>query len=94
MLVLVLAGNLVLLTIGWGLVGMASYLLISFWYRRQTATKAGVKAFLINVAGDVGIVLGSFLILRHAGTVDYLELFARAEGAFAAHPRISPGASC
>ncbi len=45
MLVLVLAGNLVLLTVGWGLVGMASYLLISFWYRRQTATKAGVKAF-------------------------------------------------
>lgn len=86
MLVLVLAGNLVLLTVGWGLVGMASYLLISFWYRRQTATKAGVKAFLINVAGDVGIVLGSFLLLRHAGTVDYLELFARAEGAFAAHP--------
>ncbi|MEH3052399.1 MAG: NADH-quinone oxidoreductase subunit L [Patulibacter minatonensis] len=86
MLVLVLAGNLVLLTVGWGLVGMASYLLISFWYRRQTATKAGVKAFLINVLGDVGIVLGSFLILRHAGTVDYLELFARAESAFAASP--------
>jgi NADH-quinone oxidoreductase subunit L len=83
MLVLVLAGNLVLLTVGWGLVGMASYLLISFWYRRQTATKAGVKAFLINVAGDVGIVLGSFLLLRHAGTVEYLELFERAPVAFA-----------
>ncbi|MFT4036196.1 MAG: NADH-quinone oxidoreductase subunit L [Patulibacter sp.] len=86
MLVLVLGGNLVLLIIGWGLVGMASYLLISFWYRRNTATRAGVKAFLINVAGDVGIVLGSFLLLRHAGTVDYLDLFARAEGAFHAHP--------
>ncbi|MBO9533177.1 MAG: NADH-quinone oxidoreductase subunit L [Solirubrobacteraceae bacterium] len=86
MLVLVLGGNLVLLIVGWGLVGMASYLLISFWYRRKTATKAGIKAFLINVFGDVGIVLGSFLLLRHAGTVDYLELFAKAEGAFAAHP--------
>ncbi len=83
MLVLVLAGNLVLLVVGWGLVGMASYLLISFWYRRRTATSAGIKAFLINVLGDVGIVLGSFLLLRHAGTLDYLELFGRAEEAFA-----------
>ncbi len=83
MLVLVLAGNLVLLVVGWGLVGMASYLLISFWYRRKTATKAGIKAFLINVAGDVGIVLGSFLLLRHAGTTDLLLLFERAPEAFA-----------
>ncbi|MDO9352720.1 MAG: proton-conducting transporter membrane subunit, partial [Solirubrobacteraceae bacterium] len=83
MLVLVLAGNLVLLIVGWGLVGMASYLLISFWYRRKTATSAGIKAFLINVLGDVGIVLGSFLLLRHAGTVDFLTLFERAPEAFA-----------
>jgi NADH-quinone oxidoreductase subunit L len=83
MLVLVLAGNLVLLVVGWGLVGMASYLLISFWYRRETATKAGIKAFLINVLGDVGIVLGSFLLLRHAGTTDLLTLFDRAPAAFA-----------
>ncbi|MBJ7472449.1 MAG: NADH-quinone oxidoreductase subunit L, partial [Solirubrobacteraceae bacterium] len=82
MLVLVLAGNLVLLIVGWGLVGMASYLLISFWYRRKTATSAGIKAFLINVAGDVGIVLGSFLILRHTGTTDFLEIFERAPAAF------------
>lgn len=83
MLVLVLAGNFVLLIIGWGLVGMASYLLISFWYRRKTATSAGIKAFLINVLGDVGIVLGSFLILRHTGTVDFLEVFERSHEAFA-----------
>ncbi len=82
MLVLVLAGNLVLLIIGWGLVGMASYLLISFWYRRKTATKAGVKAFVINVVGDIGIVLGSFLLIRHAGTTDFLPLFERAPAAF------------
>ena len=83
MLVLVLAGNLVLLVVGWGLVGMASYLLISFWYRRKTATSAGIKAFLINVVGDVGIVLGSFLLLRHAGTTDLLLMFERAPEAFA-----------
>jgi len=52
MLLLVLAGNLVLLTVGWAFVGAASYLLISFWYRRETATKAGIKAFVINVGGE------------------------------------------
>jgi NADH-quinone oxidoreductase subunit L len=75
MLILVLAGNFVLLTIGWGLVGAASYLLISFWYRRNTATKAGIKAFVINVVGDVGLVLGTFLLLRHTGTVSFLGTF-------------------
>jgi NADH-quinone oxidoreductase subunit L len=75
MLILVLAGNFVLLTIGWGLVGAASYLLISFWYRRNTATKAGIKAFVINVVGDVGLVLGTFLLLRHTGTVGFLQTF-------------------
>ena len=54
MLLLVLAGNFVLLIVGWAFVGAASYLLISFWYRRATATAAGIKAFVINVIGDVG----------------------------------------
>ena len=54
MLLLVLAANFVLLIIGWAFVGAASYLLISFWYRRDTATDAGIKAFVINVIGDVG----------------------------------------
>ncbi|HXD55236.1 MAG TPA: proton-conducting transporter membrane subunit, partial [Solirubrobacteraceae bacterium] len=57
MLLLVLAGNFLLLIAGWAFVGAASYLLISFWYRRTTATKAGIKAFVINVVGDVGLVL-------------------------------------
>ena len=56
MLTLVLAGNFLLLIVGWAFVGAASYLLISFWYRRTTATKAGIKAFVINVVGDVGLV--------------------------------------
>ena len=55
MLVLVLAGNFFFLIVGWAFVGAASYLLISFWYRRETATAAGIKAFVINVLGDVGL---------------------------------------
>ena len=67
MLLLVLAGNFVLLIVGWAFVGFASYALISFWYRRDTATKAGMKAFVINVIGDVGLVLAAFLIFRELG---------------------------
>src|ERR671917_2118649 len=77
MLLLVLASNFVLLIVGWAFVGAASYLLISFWYRRQTATRAGIKAFVINVVGDVGLVIGAFLILSHLGTLDYLGAFSR-----------------
>ncbi len=76
MLLLVLAGNFVLLIVGWAFVGAASYLLISFWYRRDTATRAGLKAFVINVVGDVGLVLGTFIIFNHTGTVDFLKTFA------------------
>ena len=47
-------GNYVLLIVGWAFVGYASYRLISFWYRRDTATRAGMKAFVINVIGDIG----------------------------------------
>jgi NADH-quinone oxidoreductase subunit L len=75
MLLLVLAGNFLLLIVGWAFVGAASYLLISLWYRRTTATRAGIKAFVINVLGDVGLVLGTFFILRHTGTVDFLKTF-------------------
>ncbi|MDO9407221.1 NADH-quinone oxidoreductase subunit L [Patulibacter sp.] len=82
MLVLVLAGNFVILIVGWGLVGAASYMLISFWYRRGTATTAGIKAFVINVVGDIGLVLGVILLLRHTGTVDFLETFATAKETF------------
>ena len=78
MLLLVLAGNFVLLIVGWAFVGFASYLLISFWYRRETATKAGMKAFVINVIGDIGLVLAAFLIFRELGTLDYLTVFEAA----------------
>src|SRR5512132_628038 len=82
MLVLVMAGNFLLLIIGWAFVGAASYLLISFWYRRTTATTAGIKAFVINVVGDVGLVLGTFFIFRHSGTLDFLGTFDVAKEAF------------
>src|SRR5690349_24031155 len=82
MLLLVLAGNFVFLIVGWAFVGFASYALISFWYRRETATKAGMKAFVINVVGDVGLVLAAFLIFRELGTFDFLEVFEKSGEAF------------
>ena len=83
MLLLVLAGNFVLLIVGWAFVGAASYLLISFWYRRTTATRAGIKAFVINVVGDVGLVLGTFFIFRSSHTLDLLATFHAAPHVFA-----------
>ena len=77
MLLLVLAANFVLLIVGWAFVGAASYLLISFWYRRSTATHAGIKAFVINVIGDVGLVIAAFLLLSETGSLDYAGVFER-----------------
>ncbi|HWN72588.1 MAG TPA: proton-conducting transporter membrane subunit, partial [Solirubrobacterales bacterium] len=82
MLLLVLAGNFVLLIVGWAFVGFASYALISFWYRRETATRAGMKAFVINVVGDIGLVLAAFLIFRELGSFDYDTVFAKAPEVF------------
>ncbi len=75
MLLLILAANFLLLIVGWAFVGAASYLLISFWYRRTTATKAGIKAFVINVVGDIGLVLGTYFLFKHSGTLDFLGTF-------------------
>jgi NADH-quinone oxidoreductase subunit L len=82
MLLLVLAGNFVLLTVGWAFVGFASYALISFWYRRGTATGAGMKAFIINVVGDIGLVLAAFLIFRELGSFDFEAVFTAAPETF------------
>jgi NADH-quinone oxidoreductase subunit L len=84
MLLLVLAGNFLLLVVGWAFVGAASYLLISFWYRRTTATTAGIKAFVINVVGDAGLVLGTYFIFKHTHTLDFLKTFHAVESA--GHP--------
>ncbi len=82
MLLLVLAGNFVLLIVGWAFVGFASYALVSFWYRRTTATRAGMKAFVINVVGDIGLTLAAFLIFRELGTFEYQDVFAKAPTVF------------
>jgi NADH-quinone oxidoreductase subunit L len=82
MLLLVLAGNFVLLIVGWAFVGAASYLLISFWYRRTTATYAGIKAFVMNVIGDAALVLAAFLLFNETGKLDYGGVFEGALGAF------------
>jgi NADH-quinone oxidoreductase subunit L len=83
MLLLVLAANFVILIIGWAFVGAASYLLISYWYRRTTAVEAGIKAFVINVIGDVGLVIAAFLILDNVGSLDFLPVFEQAGDTFA-----------
>ena len=81
-LLLVLAANFVVLIVGWAFVGAASYLLISFWYRRDTATYAGIKAFVINVIGDVGLVIAAFLLLDKTGALDYRGIFQATDNVF------------
>lgn len=75
MLMLVMAGNFVFLLIGWGLVGMASYLLIGFWNDRPTAVAASKKAFVVNAGGDVFLMLGLFLIFVKTGEFAYPAVF-------------------
>ena len=78
MLLLVLAANLLLLFVGWEGVGLASYLLIGFWYQRPSAAQAATKAFVVNRIGDWGFLLGLLLILTLFGTSDIAEISERA----------------
>jgi NADH-quinone oxidoreductase subunit L len=78
MLMLVMANNYVQLFFGWEGVGLVSYLLIGFWYTRESAIYAGLKAFLVNRVGDFGFILGIALILANFGTLDYVPVFAAA----------------
>ena len=78
MLLLVLANNFLVLYVGWELVGLCSYLLISFWYFKPAAAAAGKKAFLVNRIGDMGFLIGIFLIYSQFGTLDFDEVFQRA----------------
>jgi NADH-quinone oxidoreductase subunit L len=77
MLLLVLGNNYVMLYIGWEGVGLASYLLISFWYMRSSAATAGKKAFIMNRVGDAALSLAIFLMFFQLGTVNYTGVFAR-----------------
>ncbi|MGB5291634.1 MAG: NADH-quinone oxidoreductase subunit L [Lysobacterales bacterium] len=81
MLMLVMSNNFLQLFFGWEAVGLVSYLLIGFWYDRDSATKAGLKAFLVNRVGDFGFLLGIAAILLTFGTLDYAEVFAQANSA-------------
>ncbi|HEV8309414.1 MAG TPA: NADH-quinone oxidoreductase subunit L [Methylomirabilota bacterium] len=78
MVMLVLAGNFLLLYVFWEAVGLCSYLLIGFWYTRESAADAGKKAFIVNRVGDFGFGLGVMLIWTTLGTLEYTEVFARA----------------
>ena len=78
MLLLVMAGNFVLLLAGWGLVGLSSYLLIGFWHEQEAPVAAAKKAFVMNAIGDVGIAIAIFFMVRDIGTTDYHEVFTRA----------------
>ncbi|MDX6552957.1 MAG: NADH-quinone oxidoreductase subunit [Gaiellales bacterium] len=78
MLLLVMAGNFVLLLAGWGLVGLSSYLLIGFWHERREPVEAAKKAFVMNAVGDVGIAIAIFFMVRDLGTTDYTAVFSQA----------------
>ncbi|RZL10342.1 MAG: NADH-quinone oxidoreductase subunit L [Rubrivivax sp.] len=78
MLMLVMSNNLLQLFFGWEAVGLVSYLLIGFWYKKPTAIFANMKAFLVNRVGDFGFILGIGLLLAYTGTLNYTELFAKA----------------
>jgi NADH-quinone oxidoreductase subunit L len=81
MLLLVLANNFLVLYVGWELVGLCSYLLISFWHFKPSAAAAGKKAFIVNRIGDVGFLIGILFIYRTFGTLDFDAVFASVEGA-------------
>ncbi|MGH7882667.1 MAG: NADH-quinone oxidoreductase subunit L [Candidatus Dormibacteraceae bacterium] len=76
MLLLVLAGNLLFLIVGWAAVGLSSYLLIGFWYWRHAAVVAARKAFVMNVIGDIGMILAAFILFLNFHQLGYSGLFA------------------
>ncbi|MGA8671777.1 MAG: NADH-quinone oxidoreductase subunit L [Terracidiphilus sp.] len=76
MTVLVLAGNALLMFVGWEGVGLASYLLIGFWFQKTSAVDAGKKAFVVNRIGDFGFLIGMFLLLANFGTLTFSDIAA------------------
>src|ERR1700674_2566823 len=75
MLLLVLAGNFVFLIVGWAMVGLSSYFLIGFWYQRRSAVLAARKAFVMNVIGDVGMILGAFVLFTTYHAITFAGVF-------------------
>jgi NADH-quinone oxidoreductase subunit L len=77
MLTLVLANNYLMMFIGWEGVGLASYLLIGFWFTKDSAASAGKKAFIVNRIGDFGFLIGIFLIIQHFGSLNFSQVFEK-----------------
>src|SRR6476469_7583138 len=77
MLLLVQAGNLLILLVGWGLVGLSSYLLIGFWHERPSAVAAAKKAFVINAIGDATFALALFLLIQRTGSLNFEVVFSQ-----------------
>ena len=75
MLVLVVSDNFLQLFFGWEGVGLCSYLLIGFWYKKESANNAAIKAFIVNRIGDFGLAIGIFLIFFYFGTINFKEVF-------------------
>ncbi len=91
MLMLVMSNNFLQLFFGWEAVGLVSYLLIGFWFKRETAIYANMKAFLVNRVGDFGFLLGIAVVLMYTGSLDYYEVFDRADRMVSATMQVIPG---
>ena len=91
MLMLVMANNFLQLFFGWEAVGLVSYLLIGFWYKRPTAIYANMKAFIVNRVGDFGFLIGIATLVFYAGSLNYTEVFAEAEAMRDATITLWPG---
>jgi NADH-quinone oxidoreductase subunit L len=91
MLMLVMSNNFLQLFVGWEAVGLISYLLIGFWYTRESAIYANLKAFLVNRVGDFGFLLGIAVLLAYTGSLDYAEVFGRSDSMVSATLQVIPG---
>ncbi|MGE3842356.1 MAG: NADH-quinone oxidoreductase subunit L [Vicinamibacterales bacterium] len=78
MLVLVLGANFVVMFVGWEGVGLCSYLLIGYWFKKKSASDAGKKAFVVNRVGDFAFIIGTLLAFREFGTLDFLQIAVKA----------------
>lgn len=91
MLVLVLSNNLLLLFFGWEGVGLVSYLLIGFWFKKEAANVGSLKAFLVNRVGDIAFLLGIAVVLMNFNSLDYHNIFSQVPQVLGKHITVFPG---